>query len=251
MNEAQTTNVSDYAPIMLRRFNSTGIEQWSRFLDSLGTGVPSPFPFFLLEDPTATSPVKPAVELEQRNFPNRFELARHLNERLDRPEFQGIGRDVGLWTWLSLFYFNQLCPADKQGRRQPGERSRWVLANTGRSYFRHLLAGPFTLYRAHRNRTELVLPLLTDEVSEPGALYREMTASQELATNPAVLEMVGRLYFDPRTGSVKPGAGNRDEPGNIARLIEVLSQFQVTWDLQSVDPDTLFLILPEEFDRFR
>jgi len=253
MNEAaaEIKNESEFAPIMLRRFNSVGIEQWARFLDSLGSAAPAPFPFFLLEDPTATSAVTPGVELEQRNFRNRFELAQHLNERLDRPEFSGVGRDVGLWTWLSLFYFNQLCPADKQGRRQPGERSRWVLVNSGRSYFRHLLAGPFSLYRSHRNRAELVLPLLSDGVWEPGELYRELTARPELATNSTVLEMVRRLYFDGRTGRVKPGAGSRNEPGNVVRLIEVLSQFQLTWDLQSVDPDTLFLILPEEFDRFR
>jgi len=252
LGDLQSEKAAEYAPpIELRRFNSAGIEQWSVFLDSLGTGDPGPFPFPLLEDPAATSTVTPVVNLEQRSFRNRFEMAQYLGQHLDRPDYPGVQRDVGLWTWLSLFYFNQLCPPDADGRRRPGSRSGWILTNSGRSYFRHHLAGPFALYRLHKDQPRLVFPLLSEKVTEQGRVYRELTAHEELVANRTVLEVVRRLYFDAEAGGLMREAGDPDQPGNAIRLVEVLSQLQVTWDLQSVDADTLFLILPEEFDRFR
>ncbi len=242
----------DYAPpIELRRFNSTGIEQWSGFLDTVGTANPAPFPFSLLEDPAATSIVKPGTHVEQRSFRTRFELAQYLNERLDKPGYRDVQSDIGMWTWLSFFYFNLLCPADAHGQRKAGDPVRWILASSGRGYFHHLLAGPFGLYRSHKENPDLVRPLLSERVIEEGRIYRELTARGELATNPTVLEIISLLYFDDEAGYLKPGADNPDEPGSAIRLIDVLSQFQVTWDLQSLDAGTLFLILPDEFDRFR
>ena len=47
--------------------------------------------------------------------------------------------NIGLWTWLAGFYFEQICPSDKIGKRKIYSDYRYIL-NTGEwdRIFRHL-----------------------------------------------------------------------------------------------------------------
>jgi hypothetical protein len=77
-----------------------------------------------------------------------------------------VDRDV--WCWLAAALFEKNCPAG-HGRWQPGERARWVLeSNDYRRYYRHLLAGPYMISRAHRDDPARALGLLANPLTKPG-----------------------------------------------------------------------------------
>ena len=77
----------------------------------------------------------------------------------------------------------------------------------------------------------------------------QIGASQELVTNPAVVELTTRLYYDPETKKTKPGAGGKG-PGSPRRLVAVLGQLDLTWDLYASTSDELLKLLPKEFNKF-
>jgi hypothetical protein len=82
-----------------------------------------------------------------------------------------------------------------------------------------------------------------------GDLYENIAGRQELVTNPAVVEVSTRLYFNPETNNLKSGAGGKGA-GSPRRLAAVLDQFDLTWDLYSATADEIMNILPKEFDKF-
>ena len=106
----------------LRRLNQLGIDRFTEFLDSLSGDTPLPYPLALLEDSEATEEVSPAIEIERRAFGSRFAAAEYLFNLFKDSDLTDIERDRGLWAWLSLFYFDELCPADAKvsGNRANG-----------------------------------------------------------------------------------------------------------------------------------
>jgi hypothetical protein len=66
----------------LRKFTDKGIAQFRGYLADLRDGATSPPPFDLLVDPVASKPVKGQLQIENRKFATRLELARYLDEAL-------------------------------------------------------------------------------------------------------------------------------------------------------------------------
>lgn len=234
----------------LRRLNDAGIARFTDFLDSLTGDAPMPYPSALLTDPEATEEIQPLIEVEQREFGSRYAAAEYLYNLFKDPGLTGIERDPGLWAWLSLFYFEELCPANTKGERKPGERARWIFNTSGRRYYRHLLAGPFFVFRQHADNPQRTLALLCGQLHQISDVYLEIADSQQLVTNPAIIEAATRMYYDSQRGRLRKGTA-RDKPGGARRMGEVLSQFDCTWDLYSVSTEEIFALLPVEFDKFK
>ncbi|MCX7590177.1 MAG: hypothetical protein N2255_00975 [Kiritimatiellae bacterium] len=236
---------------LVRRLNDGGIRRFSEFLHSLKTDPSKEPPVEILTNQLTSEELGCQIDIEQKSFGSRLEAARYLFEKFGASELRGIEKDTGLWAWLSLFYFDQLCPADKQGRRKPGELARWVPEVTNyQRYYRHLLAGPYLIYRAHRDRPERALALLCQQLHSPGDIVEQLASRQELVTNKAVVECATKLYFDAKTQKLKKGARAKGG-GSVRRLAEVLNQFDLTWDLYAMNADALFNLLPSEFDPFK
>jgi hypothetical protein len=136
--------------LRLRRLTAEGVARMSAFLDSLTTSTPEAPPYEILTDPAMSEPVPGDIEIEQRAFGCRLDVARYLDERFGDTETRGLERDRGVWSWLALLFFESLCPVGRDGRRKPGARARWIpeISNFQR-YYRHLLGGPYLIYRAH------------------------------------------------------------------------------------------------------
>src|SRR5688572_16464021 len=105
----------------LRRLTAKGIEQFSAFLDSLNTPTPPRVPTWLLDHDETSSVLEVDIDVQATAFPNRFELAKHLDSKLTDSGLKNVERDIALWAWLALVYFDQLCPVEKDGSRKPGE----------------------------------------------------------------------------------------------------------------------------------
>jgi len=235
---------------MLRRLNQIGVARLGEFLDAVARDSSLPAPRHLLIDSETSEDIGVEVEIEDRPFANRFDIAHYLFNALSSAGLDDIEGDRGLWAWLALFFFEQLCPPDKHGRRKPGERARWIPAIGGfRKYYRHLLVGPFRIHKAHRDDPARAMALLCTPLSQPGDIVEQLASRQELVTNNAVMGTATKLYIDPETNTPKRGAAGRSR-GSVRRLAEVLNQFDITWDLYAMSADDLLVMLPHEFDRF-
>jgi hypothetical protein len=232
----------------LRKFNEIGLQKFSEFLVGLGLDAAVAVPTSLLADPAATVELTPPVTIEQRNFASRLECATYLNQLLTGISEEDF-RDAGLWSWMSLFYFDQVCPT-KNGKRTPGERARHIPQMTNfQRFYRHLLLNPLMVYRAHVDHLDEVMGLLVNEVSSPGDISEQLASRQELITNRGVLGLATHLYMDPTTKKLKRGAGGKSA-GSPRRLADFLNQVDLTFDLYAMTASDLKSVLPREFERF-
>ncbi len=235
----------------LRRFNDDGIQAFGEFLDGFQNGLRGEERRqALLRGRALVEVVGPEIRLQPGSFSTRFALAAYLQPRLPTME-AGTARDAGLWSWLALFFFEQLCPADGKGERRLGARARWVPAvGNFRRYYRHLVAGPVGILHAHRDDPECARVLLCTPPNRPGEVAEQLTSRQEFVSNKGIVGAANRLYFNRESGGLKRGAAGRG-PGSARRLADVLSQLDVIWDLHAMTPDAIIGLLPREFDRFR
>lgn len=235
----------------LHRFNDEGLAYFIQFLDALALNPAAGIPIDLLADPRYVLAVPPSPDIEARLFANRMEAAKYLDEILSRVTGCDVERDAGLWAWLTLFYFDQLCPPDGHGRRKVGQRARYIPAVTDyQKYYRHLLGGPYRVLRAHHDDPKRALVLLCGPLHKPGEVVEQLVARQQIITNPHAVEVATAIYFDPRSGSFKRGAASKSG-GSARRLVDVLNQFDLTWDLYWMSAISILSKLPGEFDRFR
>jgi len=235
----------------IRRLNEAGMQKLGSFLDSLKGQQPETHPAALLIDPATSEPLDSEINIESRRFGSRFEAAKYLFEQLSVAGIRDVERDRGVWAWLALYYFEELCPPASDGRRKPGERARWIpeVSNYQR-YYRHLLAGPYMIYRVHRDSPQRAMALLCNPLDRPGDIVEQFASRQELVTNRAIVEGATILYIDPRTRRPRKGSGGK-LGGSPRRFADVLKQFDVTWDLYELATEDLLHLLPTEFDRFR
>ncbi|MEX1027056.1 MAG: hypothetical protein WD049_03475 [Candidatus Paceibacterota bacterium] len=234
----------------IRRLTQVGIERFDAFLRSLGTDAPYPRPLGLLTDERTSAPVEFDREIEDRGFATRLDAAKYVAER-----FANVGSDIihdqGLWSWLSLFYFDRICPK-KNGVYVPGERARWIPATTEhRRYYRHLLAGPYRIYNGNRDDPERAMLFLYGPLGIVGHFYYQIVSRQELITNRTVVRVATELYYDSGQQQQRRGAQTHGKPGTVFRFVAFLNQLDTTWDLYSMSVDELLERLPSEFDRFR
>lgn len=178
-------------------------------------------------------------------------LTSYLHGLFSKADLAEVATDAGLWCWLSLYFFEQLCPRERGGRFKPGARARWIPEiDNFRRYYRHLLAGPYRIFYSHRDKPERAMALLCGEICKQGDLIEQLASRQELITNKHLIEAVTYLYFNPHKHKNKRGAGGKGG-GSPRRLAEVIDQFNLTWDLYSMTPQEFLGLLPSEFDRFK
>lgn len=232
----------------LRKFNPNGVQAFKEFLAHVRSGVVLDPPEDLIQADTLSTVVSDQILVPPWKFPTRFTLGRALCGLFDEPRLGDYRRESGVWAWLAAAYFNELCP-DTHGGRRPGETARWIPEEDDfRKYYRHLLAGPERIYRAHRRNPEVAMAVLAQPAHRPGDVAEQLSARQERISNPTVMAVASRLYVRKKT--IRRGAAGRG-PGSARRFAAVLNQLDLTWDLYDLEPDGLLRLLPAEFDAFR
>jgi hypothetical protein len=236
----------------VRRITQNGIEEFKSYLSNLRSGSAAAPPHELLTDPDASEPVPGSARVEQMTFHTRLDAAKYLDEVLSGLEIDGIETDVGLWSWLSVFYFDQVCPPGKNGSRKPGRDYRHILDPGYRNGHRHLLAGAFISYSIYGLGENLGKLILYSPPSVESRFYHELAARQSLVTNPGVMEAVNLLYFHRKEKRPKPAAlSKKQKPGTFFRFIDVIQQLDLTYDLYSMTGEQVLDLLPAEFDKWR
>jgi hypothetical protein len=234
----------------LARLNEAGLGTFAGWLETLKAGGSLLPPTPLLGDPQATEPLGTAVEVEPRTFASRLEAAKYLHDRFAAAGLADVEQDRGLWAWLSLFYFDAVCPPGRGGERNPGASARHIPESGNfQRYYRHLLAGRYRIYRAHRDDPQRALVVLCQPLDKPGDVVEQLASRQELITNRGIMALATRLYVDTATQRVKRGAGGKSG-GSARRLSDVIEQFDLTWDLYAAAGEELAGLMPKEFERF-
>ena len=235
----------------LRKFSSKGVALLEEYLSSLETDPDNPIPYELLENPKYTELFGVPTDIARKHFGTKLAASEYLDRVLTMTKVSEVSRDVGLWSWLTLLYFDELCPADTKGQRVPKERARYVPQPSNyQRYYRHLLLGPYLTYRANRDKPTRAMAFLCRELHILDDIVGQLSARSERVKNPGIVELATRLYFDPAKSTTRKGAGGKG-PGSPRRLADVLDQFDLTWDLYAMSADEFLKVLPSEFDRFR
>lgn len=226
----------------VHRLNEQGLAVFRGYLEELRGGAVAGPEAAWLTDPAYAAPVAADVAVEARPFASRLEAARYLDQVL--AGVTASVEDVGLWSWLSLFFFDAVCP-EREGRRRPGADYRHVLEPGPFRWHHHVLAGPFAVYRLHGSRGRA---LLCSALPVENQMHHQLASRQALLTNPAVIEVADRLYYDPQRNRLKRGTQSaRTEPGTLLRFIAVIQQLEVNYDLYSMSPEAILGLLPGEF----
>lgn len=235
--------------IKLRQFNEEGLRVFERFIDSCSTNAPKPYPDNALFDTLYSEPVGIDIAIERRKFGTRLELAEHLYKLFESANFHPSLSETKIWAWLACFFFQEICPKKKGGSWNPGNISRWVpRSNDFRTYYRHLIAGPYFIYRAHNDDPSRAMAVLCQLPGRPGDLVEQLASRQQIITNPAIMQIATDWFVDPSTGKQNRYA-NSKRTGGARRFISVLAQYDVTWDLSIMSADELRELLPSEFRR--
>jgi hypothetical protein len=231
--------------------NEAGIDRFEQYLAVLRGGGNAEPPTDALTSPEYSEPLGATIEVEDRDFDSRLDWARYIDEKLEGKGLKNVERDVGLWAWLALFYVKRLLPSKKNGRKKLGEVAMWVpQIRDFRRYYRHLLAGPYRIFRAHRTQPENALILLGGPFGSHGEVVEQFASRLEIVTNRGLIESLTTLYWDTAGKKLRRGAGGK-EAGSARRLADVLQQFDLTWDLYALTAPSMLGLLPKEFDKFR
>ncbi|WKZ85384.1 hypothetical protein N5B55_00055 [Ralstonia pickettii] len=157
-----------------------------------------------------------------------------------------ISRNHGLWSWLALFYFDQLCKPDGAGIRKPLEDAVYVLEErfSFRRYYRHAVRTPWLAVKAHGEHAKVLL--LTSGKGTRTDINEQLGAYQHLFANRTIIASAYAMYFDKDLQKPRRGAGGKSG-GSARRLASIARQLELTYDLEDCTPANFLNLLPREF----
>ena len=201
-----------------------------------------------LDDPSIVSPIEGTSELVVREYETARDLAQAVIDSLSVGGVRDSLPRIGLWCWLTFVFRHQLFSQDESGRWNSGEVHRWLASdpNDWRKGQRHLIRMPAQLLAEFGVDADHLLcgrPSVLPEI-------REQLTSQQDMFDRSFQRLARSLYFDSKNRKLKVGAGGKG-PGSPRRLAQVRRQFDITWDLASLDDTALMEMLPGEFERFK
>ena len=229
----------------LHELTDEGIRFFRQQLEFLRTGDSASLPSELLSDPVYAAPVKSRVELTRMRFDSKLDFCLYITTYLDFKRSPELLYSAGLWSWLAVFYFDQVCPIDNN--QKPRADYRYILADARdwRHYYRHLLAGPARVYHLHDVHARL---LLSGPLHQQGDFFEQLASRQEIVTNRGAIQAAGLLYWDSVSERPKRGAAATEKkPGTLRRFTDVYYQFDMTYDMHSMDGKHIASLLPAEF----
>jgi len=234
--------------MLIRKLNSDGLKEFENFIENLRNGARRDTPFNLLTDVKTSEEIPDSIEIDQKEFSNRYELGNYLVGQIGDTDIQGHMGDIGFWSALALFWFDQLCPKKQDGSRKPSMSYNYILSEKYNHRPRHAIYSTWQLASQYGEHAKF---LLCREMPVRGELIEQMLARQYFLGCEGVMKAASKLYYDEESHSFKRGAAARKSAGCISRYVSWLQQIELTYDLFSISSEDLLTILPSEFDRFR
>ena len=235
----------------IRCLTESGIREFRAHLAQLRENGRLPPPKKLLTDRKHSRPLESGVAtVEPRGFPTRRDFAEYIDGRFRASGLSGDVDEPGLWEWLSLLYFDAVCPPDGSGIRNPGADARHLVNLQIKKGGRHLLRGPYRLHRDFEGGTEGELDLLLSyPLPNYGAAVTALSERQgRIMSSQGALIAASRLYFDKATNGRKRGYTN---PVNGVRAFsKLVTNLPNDFDLARLSADAIIALLPPEFEKW-
>lgn len=234
--------------IRLRSLNSDGIEKYKNMLQELRDNPSSEYPSSLLQDPRYSKEIEEEIYIEQRVFKNKKEICTYIAETIQLGRLTKFYFDTGLWSWLSLFYFDQVCSKKTDGTWKIREDYWYIAAHPKMTYryYRHCFAYPCRAYIELGSSAEA---LLLGPINKNTELAELFGGSKEISYSTNIVRVATKLYLDIRNQKIKRGAGSRNPySGGIRRFTKVINQLALTFDLETMSFEEIYDILPPEFN---
>lgn len=231
----------------IRVFNEQGVERFRAFIAEAREGDISGFPEGVLTSAAFAEFHAPFIQIDSLVFDAKAGLVKYIYDKLAQAGPLPFFRP-GLWTWLSAFFFESICPV-REGRRKVLEDAKYILdTEDWKKYHRHLIAAPVRLY-SHLG--DLAKIYLAGEPYRHGDLLEQLSSRQEIAVSKGVIEAATKLYWDEDKQKIKRGVISHRGPGVLRRFVQdIIPQFQLTYDLNSMNGDEIISLLPPEFEKW-
>ena len=245
-------SVGDMHPVC--ELTPEGMALARKYLDGIRASGWMPLPTGLVSNPVYSQPVEPEVFVEERSFANRREAGKYLLERLEPLGAAQVTERPNLWSWLGILYLEHTMTSEEGGGRRFAEIAYLIDPRTrdSRDRSHHRLLTAYDIWRLHG---EVAWLLLDDPVDSLGQFVLRIVQSPELFRSPGTMQLIHQLYGDPTTRKPRPGTRGSDSAsapaGSLPRLIVVLNQLSMTYDVYDMAPKQLLDLLPPEFDSFR
>ena len=230
----------------LRRFNEQGVRAFRERLAIMRQNPEAEVPNELIEHSQLTEVVSPEIQVAVEYFETKGEAAQYINAILKSLRAESVATDAGLWTWLSLLFFDSVCPAG-DGKRNVRNDYHYIFEPRNmRHFYRHLLFISWNVYKLSGRYSRL---FLRSRVSVLDHITTDAMKRLFMTRIPCMFEVLDRLYWDePRKRPRKGITGSRPTPGNLSHRLPLrISQLEKTYDLMSLTADQLIDLLGDEF----
>lgn len=230
----------------IRRFNAAGLAQFSQYLNEKKLTATPP-PRHLLDDDRYAEIAPVNGDLELQAFNSKFDLGMAVCSTVGRQHVSKLLRDEAVWPWLSLFYSDSTMP-NRDGLWFLGDASRHMLGGNKAAwkeydhYHRHLVRGAVQSVFQFNDLARVLMGKPSEHTKVEEQLLSRKVGSSFAYSRP-LIELVHRLYWDGPKGRLKKGAASTNA-GSVVRLVNVLRQIDVTYDLSSLSVDQLYALLP-------
>jgi len=233
---------------LLRTLNGSGINVFRQYLQSLRDGSVVAPPSYLLTDPAYSDEFAPDVPLQLQSFKDSYEFGSYLAVALGKLDRSQIAYDYSLWSWLALYFFDQVCPVEN-GTRAVLEDAVYILSETfnHRRYYRHLVRTPWEAVARNGDCAKVLLQ--TRAGGKRSDIFEQLAARQTIFGNRTIIAGAYQLYYDVSAQLPKRGAGGKGA-GSPRRLVSFIQQIDLTYDLQACTPQQFIDLLPGEFAKF-
>jgi|TARA_B110000503_G_C7162954_1_gene420520 hypothetical protein len=231
-----------------RKLNREGLRNFEEYIEALRMGEKLKTPTSLLTDIETSEGIDLNIQLSDQAFRSRYELGEALVKAIGEQNLQSLVGDTGFWSWLALYWFDQLCPPQLDESRKPSMVYNYLLSQSYNHRPRHAI---FTTWQLVANYGDVAQFLLCKELPVRGELVEQMMARQYYMSCEGVMGAAAQLYWDPEKLSFRSGSASRKTAGCVSRFVAWLQQLELTYDLFSLNAEDLLALMPPEFDRFR
>jgi hypothetical protein len=230
----------------LRRFNFEGIQEFKGFLAKCRSQPDAEIPVGLLEHRTFTEIITPEVQVVTEQFELKGDAAQYLTLVLKSLKADDVTKDAGLWTWLTLLFFDSICPVHDGSRIVKNDYYYIFEPNNVRRFYCHLL---FIAWRVLQLAPVHNRLFLKSRLPTLDNVTLRVMSRLFLTRIPCIFEVLDRLYWDENRRRPRSGITNsRVSAGDLTHRFPLrIRQLEMTYDLMSLTADQLIELLGDEF----
>lgn len=239
--------------VAVRELTPVGMRRARDYLKSIRDNGWHQMPREILTGSDCAIGLEPKVYVADRSFMNRREVGRYLESQLESLGTSRIAGNTALWSWLGMFYLESMTKDNTRRQRDFAEIAYLIDPQThdsrDRSHHRLMMA-----YDIWTRWGEDAWFLLDEAASSMGQFTLRVVQSPEIFRSRSIVPLALNLYVDRATGKLRPGSRGMNAstapPGSLPRLIAVLNQLSMTYDVYGMTMEQLLPLLPQEFDSF-